>query len=67
MDFNICLTWKVRNKRIYNSGDVRDAYERTFQIEYSVLGTTTTYDLKPNGADIELTNENRKGIAYKTI
>ncbi|KAF9431462.1 putative E3 ubiquitin-protein ligase HTD2 [Entomortierella beljakovae] len=40
-------------------GDVLDAYDRTFQIEYESLGQKYQYDLVPDGASIPLTNENR--------
>ncbi|ORZ27851.1 hypothetical protein BCR41DRAFT_409810 [Lobosporangium transversale] len=40
-------------------GDVGEAYDRTFQIEYESLGQTFQHDLVPNGASIPLTNHNR--------
>ncbi|KAK3813070.1 MAG: hypothetical protein J3Q66DRAFT_42246 [Benniella sp.] len=40
-------------------GDVQEAYDRTFQIEYESLGQTYQHDLVPNGAAIPLTNTNR--------
>ncbi|KAF9204525.1 putative E3 ubiquitin-protein ligase HTD2 [Haplosporangium sp. Z 27] len=40
-------------------GDVLEAYDRTFQIEYESLGQTYQHDLVPNGASIPLTNMNR--------
>ncbi|KAG0245013.1 putative E3 ubiquitin-protein ligase HTD2 [Mortierella sp. GBA43] len=40
-------------------GDVQEAYDRTFQIEYESLGQTYQHDLVPNGAAIPLTNANR--------
>ncbi|ORY03884.1 HECT-domain-containing protein [Basidiobolus meristosporus CBS 931.73] len=41
-------------------GDVESAFERTFQIENEYLDGRFTYDLKPGGADVKLTSENRK-------
>ncbi|KAF9168570.1 putative E3 ubiquitin-protein ligase HTD2 [Actinomortierella ambigua] len=40
-------------------GDVVEAYDRTFQVEYQSFGQTFTHDLVPDGANIQLTNENR--------
>jgi len=41
-------------------GNVEDTFERTFQISYEYFGEMRSYDLKPNGASIALTNENRQ-------
>ncbi|KAJ9077981.1 hypothetical protein DSO57_1011273 [Entomophthora muscae] len=40
--------------------DVEAAYGWTFQIEYEVVGERFKYDLKPNGANIPLKNDNRE-------
>ncbi|KAF9429612.1 putative E3 ubiquitin-protein ligase HTD2 [Podila epigama] len=40
-------------------GDVLEAYDRTFQIEYEAFGQTFQYDLIPDGANVPLTNDNR--------
>ncbi|KAG9325799.1 hypothetical protein KVV02_005723, partial [Mortierella alpina] len=40
-------------------GDVLEAYDRTFQIDYESMGQTFQYDLVPDGASVPLTNENR--------
>ncbi|ESN94683.1 hypothetical protein HELRODRAFT_68680, partial [Helobdella robusta] len=40
-------------------GNVEEDMGATFQISHNVFGTTTTYDLKPGGADIAVTAENR--------
>ncbi|KAF9925187.1 putative E3 ubiquitin-protein ligase HTD2 [Linnemannia zychae] len=40
-------------------GDVLEAYDRTFQIEYESFGQTFQHDLVPDGANIPLTNSNR--------
>jgi ubiquitin-protein ligase E3 A len=42
-------------------GDVAEVYDRTFQIVYEYYGEHRTYDLKENGSNIMLTNENRQG------
>ena len=41
--------------------DVESTYNRTFQIEYESFGHRITHELKPGGAHIKLTNDNRKG------
>ncbi|XP_072177562.1 probable E3 ubiquitin-protein ligase HECTD2 [Diadema setosum] len=41
-------------------GDVEDDLCTTFQCSLPVYGTVMTYDLKPNGANIPVTNENRR-------
>ncbi|KAG0377616.1 putative E3 ubiquitin-protein ligase HTD2, partial [Mortierella sp. AD032] len=40
-------------------GDVLEAYDRTFQIEYESFGQTFQHDLIPDGVNIPLTNTNR--------
>ncbi|KAG0086114.1 putative E3 ubiquitin-protein ligase HTD2 [Podila epicladia] len=40
-------------------GDVLEAYDRTFQIEFESFGQTFQHDLVPDGANIPLTNDNR--------
>ncbi|XP_041477495.1 probable E3 ubiquitin-protein ligase HECTD2 [Lytechinus variegatus] len=42
------------------SGDVEEDLCTTFQCSIPVYGTTMTYDLKPNGGDIFVTNGNRR-------
>lgn len=42
-------------------GDVESTFDRTFQIEFEQFGSHFTYDLKPNGSQIPLNNDNRKG------
>ncbi|KAJ5077046.1 e3 ubiquitin-protein ligase hectd2-related [Anaeramoeba ignava] len=41
-------------------GDIKEVYDRNFQIEYESFGQIKTYDLKPNAENIILTEENRK-------
>lgn len=42
-------------------GDVEEQFMCTFALSYSdVMGVTCTHDLKENGKDIPVTNENRK-------
>lgn len=43
-------------------GDVESVYQRNFTFDEECMGVTRTIELKPNGADIPLTNENRKGF-----
>ncbi|KAI9311923.1 hypothetical protein BX666DRAFT_876111 [Dichotomocladium elegans] len=40
-------------------GDVQNEFERSFQVDLEALGNIYTSDLKPDGAEIRLTNENR--------
>ncbi|KAJ3092232.1 putative E3 ubiquitin-protein ligase HTD2 [Quaeritorhiza haematococci] len=41
-------------------GDVEEAYQRTFQLEYvTPLGETQTFDLLPDGANIKVNERNR--------
>lgn len=44
------------------SGNVEDTFCRTFQVETEAWGKIIEYDLKPNGANIAVTNDNRKGM-----
>lgn len=41
-------------------GNVEEAFDTTFQIVYESFGETKVHPLKPNGANIPLTNENRR-------
>eukprot|EP01134_Creolimax_fragrantissima_P000658 CFRG0658T1 len=41
-------------------GDVASTYNRTFQVEYDLFGKVQTVDLKPQGGNIPLNNENRR-------
>ena len=52
-DFHRNLTWTLDN-------DIDDVLELTFSTEDEVFGETVTIDLKPNGRNIEVTNENKK-------
>ncbi|CAG8527024.1 7036_t:CDS:10 [Ambispora gerdemannii] len=40
--------------------DVESTYNRTFLIDYETFGQRYTHELKPEGAEIKLTNENRE-------
>ncbi|KAG1468517.1 hypothetical protein G6F56_003790 [Rhizopus delemar] len=40
-------------------GDIEAEYDRSFQVNIESFGHIFTYDLKPTGSDIQLTNENR--------
>lgn len=52
-DFHRNLTWMLEN-------DITDILELTFSTDDERFGETVTIDLKPNGRDIEVTNENKK-------
>ena len=47
------LTWTLEN-------DITDVLDQTFSVDDEQFGETTTVDLKPNGRDIQVTNENKK-------
>ncbi|GAA6057773.1 hypothetical protein JCM3770_006839 [Rhodotorula araucariae] len=47
------LAWMLEN-------DITDVIENTFSAEDDRFGETVTIDLKPNGQNIEVTNENKK-------
>ncbi|RCH83458.1 putative E3 ubiquitin-protein ligase HTD2 [Rhizopus azygosporus] len=40
-------------------GDIEAEYDRSFQVSVESFGHVFTYDLKPNGAEIQLTKDNR--------
>jgi len=44
----------------WEDGDVSDVFMRNFVIDYPVYGSIKTFPLCENGADIPVTNENRK-------
>ena len=48
-------------------GDVMAVYDRTFTVEREVLGERLVVELKPSGADILLTAENRQGKGKKIL
>jgi ubiquitin-protein ligase E3 A len=41
-------------------GDVESVYMRNFTVEYEYFGESKVYELKPGGAQISLTNQNRE-------
>eukprot|EP00050_Salpingoeca_kvevrii_P001802 m.179937 g.179937 ORF g.179937 m.179937 type:complete len:110 (-) comp10461_c0_seq19:23-352(-) len=43
----------------YEGDDVADVFGFTFEISHSVFGEVVEVELKPGGADIDVTNENR--------
>jgi len=45
----------------WSDGDVADVFLRTFEISYEIYGKVKTYPLVEDGADIMVTNENRRG------
>ena len=47
------LTWTLDN-------DITDVLDQTFSIDDEQFGETRTIDLKPNGRNIQVTNENKK-------
>ncbi|KAI9889943.1 MAG: hypothetical protein M1814_004666 [Vezdaea aestivalis] len=51
-DFHRNLTWTLEN-------DITDILELTFSTEDEHFGETNVIDLKPNGRNIEVTNENK--------
>lgn len=42
------------------NNDIENVLDITFSTEDERFGETVTVDLKPNGRDIEVTNENKK-------
>lgn len=47
------LTWTLEH-------DITDILDQTFSIEDEQFGETKTIDLKPNGRNIQVTNENKR-------
>ena len=47
------LTWTLDN-------DITDVLDQTFSVDDEQFGETRTVDLKPNGRNIQVTNENKK-------
>lgn len=45
---------------IPRNNDIRDILDITFSTEDERFGETVTVDLKPNGRNIEVTDENKK-------
>lgn len=52
-DFHRNLTWTLDN-------DIDGVLDLTFSTDDERFGETVTIDLKPNGQNIEVTNENKK-------
>ncbi len=42
--------------------DVESIFCRTFSVDTEAFGEIITHDLKPDGANIPVTNENREGL-----
>ena len=52
---------------IFRNNDIDGILDITFSTEDERFGESTTVDLKPNGRNIEVTNENKKEyIEYVT-
>ncbi len=52
---------KYNDKLIsFRENDIDGVLELTFSTDDERFGETQTIDLKPNGRDIEVTNENKK-------
>jgi len=52
-DFHRSLVWMLEN-------DIEDALDLTFSTEDDRFGEVVTVDLKENGSDLPVTNENKK-------
>jgi len=52
-DFHRSLVWMLEN-------DIEDALDLTFSTEDDRFGEVVTVDLKENGSEIPVTNENKK-------
>lgn len=51
------------NEMLDFEGDIEDVYQRTFRIQAkTVLGTIIDVDLKPDGENITVTNDNAEGF-----
>lgn len=46
-------------------GDVEEAMDLTFAVEYEYFGAIRTYELKPGGKDIPVTKDSREGQAQR--
>lgn len=44
----------------FSENDIEDALDLTFSTEDDRFGEVVTVDLKPNGRNIDVTNENKK-------
>lgn len=53
---------------VFRNNDIDNVLEITFSTEDERFGESTTVDLKPNGRNIEVTNENKKEyIEYEKL
>ena len=50
----------------WTDGDVEDIFQRSFEITYSDYGQVRTVPLVEGGESIMVTNDNRKGILFKS-
>ncbi len=48
-------------KLLLFEGDVEEVFSLNFVVTYDYFGEMRTHELKPNGANIPVTNDNRKG------
>ena len=56
-----CTLLPLQTAYAYNSeNDIEDALDLTFSTEDDRFGEVVTVDLKPNGQNIPVTNENKK-------
>ncbi|CAH1174272.1 unnamed protein product [Phaedon cochleariae] len=59
-DWNPVLYNSLKQMLEYNQADLQDVFMQTFRISYQdVFGSTIDYDLKENGLEINVTQENK--------
>lgn len=60
-DWNPTLYRSLKSMLDYDGGDMEDIFMQTFKITYSnVFGETVEHELKPNGDDITVNQENKQ-------
>ncbi|CAM6124002.1 unnamed protein product [Calypogeia fissa] len=52
--------WRSFQKLLEFDGDVATTFSLTFEVEYEYFGEIRTHELEPRGAEIMVTNENRR-------
>ncbi|XP_037037747.1 ubiquitin-protein ligase E3A isoform X1 [Bradysia coprophila] len=60
-DFNPAVSNSLKSMLTYQEADMEDVFTQTFEISYKdVFGNTMTHDLKPNGSEIFVNQDNKQ-------
>ena len=63
--FTVSIVWF--SFPFHSENDIEGVFDATFSVDHDRFGRTTHHDLKPNGQDIPVTNENKKEYVHTYV